>query len=447
MEARGSGLPTLRTLSLDSGVDVDALVASLLGPLEHALREAMAPSGQHSPGGSMSPRSPRHMRKQHHIVEEITDMAAELSPEQLTDAREVFSLFDKDGKGVAPQRPSSSAIAWLLSSTPPPIVHPARPVQPLATLTTQFAGVIGRHELHYALGKLGQHATNEEVDAIIDEFAMDRNGQIDFQEFLQMMRTLGWDGWVVLPESELKKLRVSYYGQAAICRWLDDANERPGSSGDVLGPDIGSFTATCRRIAMANSFEIVIYACILIAAVISGMQSYKPNSEYEHAEWAVAADSVILFVFTSEIAMKIFAEDSKYPHHFFWDSWNTFDFVVCTMLVITSVIKTMDTVVAPFRLIRLLRAVRLLRTVRLFPNLAIVVETTVKSASSVIYIGLFGMLFTYMFAIVGVAAFGLNDPFYFGNLGRALLTLFRVISMDSWSMIMYCVSADSQIVR
>jgi hypothetical protein len=59
------------------------------------------------------------MRKQHHIVEEITDMAAELSPEQLTDAREVFSLFDKDGKGVAPQRPSSSAIAWLLSSTPP----------------------------------------------------------------------------------------------------------------------------------------------------------------------------------------------------------------------------------------------------------------------------------------------------------------------------------------
>ena len=91
MEARGNGLPTLRTLSLDSDVDVDALVASLLGPLEHALREAMAPSGKRSPG---SPRSPRHTRKQHHIVEEITDMAAELSPEQLTDAREVFSLFD-----------------------------------------------------------------------------------------------------------------------------------------------------------------------------------------------------------------------------------------------------------------------------------------------------------------------------------------------------------------
>lgn len=45
-----------------------------------------------------------------------------------------------------------------------------------------------------------------------------------------------------------------------------------------------------------------------------------------------------------------------------------------------------------------------------------------------------------MFAIVGVAAFGVNDPFYFGNLSRAMLTLFRVLSMDSWSMIMYCES-------
>jgi voltage-gated sodium channel len=93
--------------------------------------------------------------------------------------------------------------------------------------------------------------------------------------------------------------------------------------------------------------------------------------------------------------------------------------------------------VAPFRLVRLLRAVRLLRTVRLFPNLALVVETTVKSASSVVYIGMFMLLFTYMFAIVGVASFGRNDPFYFGNLARALLTLFRTVSMDSWSMIMY----------
>jgi voltage-gated sodium channel len=139
-----------------------------------------------------------------------------------------------------------------------------------------------------------------------------------------------------------------------------------------------------------------------------------------------------------------------------------FDFCICTLLIVTTVMR-FGSQVTPFRLIRLLRAVRLLRTVRLFPKLAIVIETSVKASSSVVYIALFGVLFSYMFAIVGVAAFGKNDPFYFGNLGvcprhhlaplsypetltgccscmrlaRAMLTLFRVLSMDSWSMIMY----------
>ena len=119
--------------------------------------------------------------------------------------------------------------------------------------------------------------------------------------------------------------------------------------------------------------------------------------------------------------------------------------MICSLLIMVAVAKLGNTV-APFRLIRLLRAIRLLRTVRLFPNLAIVVETIVQSAASVVYIGLFGLLFTYMFAIVGVASFGRNDPFYFGDLGRALLTLFRVMSMDSWSMIM-CVLAFAWSIR
>ena len=40
-------------------------------------------------------------------------------------------------------------------------------------------------------------------------------------------------------------------------------------------------------------------------------------------------------------------------------------------------------------------------------------------------------------AVVGVSTFGKNDPFHFGNLGVAFLTLLRVLTMDSWSVIMY----------
>ena len=248
-----------------------------------------------------------------------------------------------------------------------------------------------------------------------------------------MMDILGWNDHSSLSAAELKSLRVSYYGQACICRWLADGNS---TDGDVMA-NIGSVTKACRIVAMSRLFESFIYLCILVAAVISGLQSYKVDSPYEHASWAVGTDLLILFIFTVEIVMKILAEDNRKPFHFFWDTWNTFDFAVCTLLVITNLAR-MGNQVAPFRLIRMLRAVRLLRTIRLFPSLQIIVETSVKSASSVVFIGIFLVLFSYMFAIVGVASFGRNDPFYFGRLDRALLTLFRTISMDSWSMIMYC---------
>ena len=53
---------------------------------------------------------------------------------------------------------------------------------------------------------------------------------------------------------------------------------------------------------MARPFELLIYACIFIAAVISGLQSYKVDSEYEHATWAIAADFAILILFMTEIS-------------------------------------------------------------------------------------------------------------------------------------------------
>lgn len=134
---------------------------------------------------------------------------------------------------------------------------------------------------------------------MIAEFDVDGDGTIDFPEFLHMMDILGWSE-ASLSEEELKGLQVSYYGQASICRWLDDASTSTGT-GDVTGADVGPVTRTCRKIAMARPFELVVYMCIFTAAVISGLQSYKVDSEYEHATWALVADFAILILFTAEI--------------------------------------------------------------------------------------------------------------------------------------------------
>ena len=214
------------------------------------------------------------------------------------------------------------------------------------------------------------------------------DGSIDFDEFRNMMDALaGPDREVADDHEDLKGLaKISYYGQASICRWLEDDHEKGDDSGDVMGPDVPYVQRLARQLALMKPFEQLMYTCIVIAAVVSGMQSYRVDSEYENALWCVIVDSVILALFTLEVSVKFLAENRSYPLHFFEDSWNIFDLLVCVSLLLSAVVNATGEV-APFRLVRLLRAIRLLRTVRLFPNLAVVIETTVKSASSVVYIG------------------------------------------------------------
>jgi hypothetical protein len=149
-----------------------------------------------------------------------------------------------------------------------------------------------------------------------------------------MMDTLGWNN-TEISDKDVKRLQISYYGQASIVRWLQDDNA-DGTGGDVTGPDIPALTRTCRQIVLTLSLEKLIYVCILVAAVISGLQSYKVDSEYEDAAWCAVVDTFILLIFGAEITVKIFAEHRKQPQHFFVDHWNTFDFVIFVGLSLTA---------------------------------------------------------------------------------------------------------------
>ena len=43
----------------------------------------------------------------------------------------------------------------------------------------------------------------------------------------------------------------------------------------------------------------------------------------------------------------------------------------------------------------------------------------------------------YLFAILGVFLFGENDPWHYGRLHRAMLTLFRLSTFEDWTDVMY----------
>ena len=51
------------------------------------------------------------------------------------------------------------------------------------------------------------------------------------------------------------------------------------------------------------------------------------------------------------------------------------------------------------------------------------------------YILVLLLLILYIYAIIGVMFFGENDPFFFGYLLQAMLTLFQISTLASWSSI------------
>ena len=85
-------------------------------------------------------------------------------------------------------------------------------------------------------------------------------------------------------------------------------------------------------------------------------------------------------------------------------------------------------------LLRLLRVLKLLTAV---PKLQILAAALLKSIPSVLHVSVLLALFFYVYAVAGVFLFGANDPWHFANLETAILTLFRTVTLEDWTDLMY----------
>jgi voltage-gated sodium channel len=131
----------------------------------------------------------------------------------------------------------------------------------------------------------------------------------------------------------------------------------------------------------------------------------------------------------AEIVVKVGAEGSK-PWRYFLDPWNVFDFIIVAACFL------------PFEgnavtVLRLLRLLRVLKLVRVLPQLQLLVSALLKSVPSMAYVGLLLLLLFYVYAVAGVFLFGANDPTHFRSLPIAMLTLFRVVTLEGWTEILY----------
>jgi voltage-gated sodium channel len=138
--------------------------------------------------------------------------------------------------------------------------------------------------------------------------------------------------------------------------------------------------------------------------------------------------TVVQAAFLVEILLRIAAAWPR-PRAFFRDGWNVFD--------LTVVLLSMLPAVGPLAtLARLARILRVLRLVSVSPKLRLIVGTMLKSIPALGHVGLLLGVLLYLYGTSGVHLFGAIDPERWGSLGRALLTLFTVLTLEGWTDVM-----------
>ncbi len=184
----------------------------------------------------------------------------------------------------------------------------------------------------------------------------------------------------------------------------------------------------CRKITEWPWFERIIIALILFNAIVLGIETY-PVIAVPYESLLLSINRLILIIFALEAALKITAAAPVFSRYF-GDGWNLFDFCV----VVFSLIPQTGEYALIARTIRLLRILRLITAV---PELRLIVSTLIKSLPGLGNVILLISIVFYIYAIAGYHMFHAHDPFHWGSLGTSLITLFRVLTLEDWTDVMY----------
>jgi voltage-gated sodium channel len=181
------------------------------------------------------------------------------------------------------------------------------------------------------------------------------------------------------------------------------------------------------RIRANKWFEIFVVSVIVVSALLVGAKTYElPNGM---ASVTVFLDWFISAFFLTEITIRFLAEKRKM--HFFKSFWNWFD----TLIVIISLIPADDAELA--LIARLVRVFRVLRMISIIPELRILLVSLVKALPQLGYVMLLMFIIFYIYAAIGSTLFENINPVLWGDITISMLTLFRVMTFEDWTDVMY----------
>lgn len=174
-------------------------------------------------------------------------------------------------------------------------------------------------------------------------------------------------------------------------------------------------------------FEALVISIIILSALLIGAHTYPISPQWNRV-LTVLDYSVTLF-FLLEISIRFWAEENK--RSFLKNGWNLFD----TLIVLISIIPISGGDLA--LLGRLIRIFRVLRMVSIIPELRILLNSLLRALPQLGYVIILMFIIFYIYAAFGATLFGkINDELW-GDISISLLTLFRVMTFEDWTDVMY----------
>ncbi|CAK0879478.1 unnamed protein product, partial [Prorocentrum cordatum] len=229
---------------------------------------------------------------------------------------------------------------------------------------------------------------------------------------------------------------------------LDDFQHRVNK--EVLRRSKSDFRHPFPRVSSivkSTRFDLLIGIIMLVNGVLIGIQVSTANGTESDTSAYDLAEHVFTSVFVMEIILRLMAEG------WLWLT-NLSNCLDLLLIFLTGVLTQwilkpagVDTnalrAFQVLRVLRLIRLVRMVRQVKMFRILWELIQGVVDSGRTLFWAYVVIGSVLYMFAVMCVYQIGRNESYkddasaedHFGNMPRAIVTLFQTMTLDSWASV------------
>ena len=188
-----------------------------------------------------------------------------------------------------------------------------------------------------------------------------------------------------------------------------------------------SLQSSLVRLKHSRTFELFVVSVIVLSAVLIGARTFSLDPVWLKS--LKVLDFAVTLFFLVELSLRFWGEGKK--RAFFRQPWNLFD----TFIVVISLIPIENSDVAILG--RLIRIFRVLRMVSIIPELRILLNSLIKALPQLGYVLMLMFIIFYIYAAIGSTFFAEVNSDLWGDIAISLLTLFRVMTFEDWTDVMY----------